>query len=58
MNSMKKVFVETACNSQASASALQIINELKQTLKSKMTTIRINNDVDKKMLIESQRVIY
>ena len=53
MNSMKKSFVEMAHNFKTtSAFASQKTNELKQTLNIKMTTIRINSDVDKKMLAE------
>ena len=36
----------------AFASTLQKINKLKQMLNAKMTTIRINSDVDKKMFVE------
>ena len=50
---MKKNFVETARNfNAASAFALQKINELKQTLNIKITTMRINSDADKKMFAE------
>ena len=42
----------TRNSNAASASASQKTNELRQTLNIKMTTMRINSDVDKKLFIE------
>ena len=52
-NITKKIFVEMTRNFNiAFAFTSQKMNELKQTLNIKTTTMRINSDVDKKMLVK------
>ena len=52
-NIMKKKFVEMTHNFNATfTSASQKMNKSKQILNTKMMTMRINSDVDKKMFIK------